>query len=641
MIAEDEPAGRAYDHRLMRRLLGFLGPYRLEVAFAGLVVIADALITLVYPWLTKEAIDHGIRRHDLRFLDRVAVEYLALLAVGFGLGYLQNQIMQRVGQRVMMDLRTVLFRKLQALPVAYFDRHPIGRIMTRLTGDVDVLNELVTAGVGALFGDLFALIGIVIAMSRLNAELLGVTFSVLPLIVIVTLVFRSRVRASFREIRVKLARLNAFLNENLSGMSTVQMLNREERNFGQFRDINAEHRDANLRANFYYAVFFPLLELVGAVAVSLIVWYGGRQVMWTGITLGTLVAFIQYTQRFFRPISDLSEKYNILQQAMASSERIFQLLDEPDDPGARASATLLLEAGPGAPRAAVAHIGASRSPAPAGGRRALAPVEFDHVWFAYQGEQWVLEDVSFSIHPGERVALVGATGAGKSTITSLLLRFYEPQRGQIRVGGRPLAEWDIAELRAGIGMVLQDAFLFSGTIAGNLRLGNEALPPEGMERVAREVHAHEFIERLPGRYDAPVHERGATLSAGQRQLLSCARALARNPELLVLDEATSSVDPHTERLIQDALHRLLSNRTSLVIAHRLSTIQDVDRIVVLHHGRVRESGRHAELLALGGIYARLHELQFLGGPTSENESGDDADGAAESPGALDARAGWT
>jgi ATP-binding cassette subfamily B protein len=632
VIQEDEPTGRAYDHRLMRRLLGFLRPYRLEVAFAGVVVIGDALVTLVYPWLTKEAIDHGIRRHDLRFLDRVAVEYLALLAIGFGLGYLQNQVMQRVGQRVMLDLRTALFRKLQALPVAYFDRHPIGRIMTRLTGDVDVLNELVTAGVGALFGDLFALIGIVVAMCRLNAELLGVTFSVLPLIVIVTLVFRSRVRASFRDIRVRLARLNAFLNENLSGMSTVQMLNREERNFEQFRGINAEHRDANLRANFYYAVYFPLLELVGAVAVSLIVWYGGRQVMWTGITLGTLVAFIQYTQRFFRPISDLSEKYNILQQAMASSERIFQLLDEPEDAGARASATLLLEPD-AAPRATVTHIGAAAA--------ALAPVEFDHVWFAYQGEHWVLEDVSFAIQPGERVALVGATGAGKSTITSLLLRFYEPQRGQIRVGGRPLAEWDLAELRGRLGMVLQDSFLFSGTIAGNLRLGNETLPLEAMERVAGEVHAHEFIQRLPGGYDAPVHERGATLSAGQRQLLSCARALARNPELLVLDEATSSVDPHTERLIQDALHRLLANRTSLVIAHRLSTIQDVDRIVVLHHGRVRESGRHSELLVLGGIYARLYELQFLGGvPTREPAENGDAS-ELEQPGTLDARAGST
>jgi ATP-binding cassette subfamily B protein len=628
VITDDEATGKAYDHRLMRRLLGFLRPYRLEVAIAAVVVIADALVTLVYPWLTKEAIDHGIRRHDLRFLDRVAVVYVSLLAIGFLLGYLQNQIVQRVGQRVMLDLRTALFRKLQALPVAYFDRHPIGRIMTRLTGDVDVLNELVTAGVGALFGDLFALIGIVIAMCRLNAELLGVTFSVLPLIVIVTLLFRSRVRASFRDIRVRLARLNAFLNENLSGMSTVQMLNREPRNFEQFRVINAEHRDANLRANFYYAVFFPLLELVAAVAVSLIVWYGGRQVMWTGITLGTLVAFIQYTQRFFRPISDLSEKYNILQQAMASSERIFQLLDEPDDTGARGSASLLSEPGAGPRVRAIAS-------------HPLAPVEFDHVWFAYQGEHWVLEDVSFTIQPGERVALVGATGAGKSTMTSLLLRFYEPQRGEIRVGGRPLAEWDVAELRAGIGMVLQDPFLFSGTIAGNLRLGNETMPLEAMERVAGEVHAHEFIQRLPGGYDAPVHERGATLSAGQRQLLSCARALARNPELLVLDEATSSVDPQTERLIQDALHRLLSKRTSLVIAHRLSTIQDVDRIVVIHHGRVRESGRHAELLALGGIYARLHELQFLGASESRPALETAPGNGMEVPGTLDARTGWT
>ncbi|MBI1798570.1 MAG: ABC transporter ATP-binding protein, partial [Candidatus Eisenbacteria bacterium] len=391
MSPDEEPAGRAYDHRLMRRLLGYLRPYRGEVAVAGLVVVADALVTLIYPWLTKEAIDHGIRHHDLRFLDHVALVYVSLLAAGFGLGYVQNQIMQRVGQHVMLDLRTELFGKLQRLPIAHYDRNPIGRLMTRLTSDVDVLNELVIAGVGALFGDLFALIGIVIAMCRLNAELLGVTFSVLPLIVIVTLLFRVRVRVSFRDIRTRLARLNSFLNENLTGMSTVQMLNRELRNAAQFREINAGHRDANLRANFYYAVFFPLLELIGALAVSLIVWYGGRQVMWTGITLGTLVAFIQYTQRFFRPISDLSEKYNILQQAMASAERIFELLDVPEDPAARSA------------------IAPGRD---GGGRAGLGRIEFDRVWFAYRDDHWVLEDVSFVIEPGERVALVGATGSG-------------------------------------------------------------------------------------------------------------------------------------------------------------------------------------------------------------------------------------
>jgi ATP-binding cassette subfamily B protein len=622
---DEEVLGRAYDHRLMGRLLAYLKPYRGQVALAIVVVLVDAVVGLAGPYLTKEAIDHGIRHRDLGHLDRVAVLYLTVLLAGFGLGYLHHQVMQRVGQHVMRDLRLQLFSHLQRLPLSFYDRNPMGRLMTRVTNDVDVLNEMFTAGVVAMFGDLFALAGILIAMISLNVELLAVAFSVLPLIAVVTLVFRAKMRTSFREIRTRLARLNAFLNENLTGMGTVQLLNREERHYQEFRGINAGHRDANLKSVFYYALFFPALELVGAIAVSLIVWYGGRQVMWAGITLGTLVAFIQYTQRFFRPISDLSEKYGILQQAMASSERIFQLLDTPADPAAPPPDAA---AAPDGPRAAEGDgRGVAAGPGAPGleaaARRAVAPaagrIGFDGVWFAYRDEHWVLQDVTFQVEPGEKVAIVGATGSGKTTVISLLLRFYQAQRGAIRVDGRRVEDWDARELRRRIGVVLQDVFLFSGTIESNLRLGGPDLPREAVERAAREVHAHDFIERLGG-YGAPLVERGATLSAGQRQLLAFARALARDPEILILDEATSSVDPQTEALIQDALRRLMRGRTSLVIAHRLSTIQDVDRIVVLHHGRVREIGTHNELMALGGIYYRLYELQYFGRRRSRGDS---------------------
>ena len=605
----DDGAGRAYEHRLGRRLIAYLRPYRGQVAAAVVVTLAAAAIQLAYPWLTKEAIDLGIRHRDTYVLDRIALAYLSALLMGMGLGYLQTQVMQRVGQSLMVDLRSDLFRHLQRLPVSYFDHQPIGRLMTRVTNDVEVLNEMFTAGVDALFGDLFILTGIVVAMAQLNVELLVVTFSVLPVMVLVTLTFRVKVRRAFRDVRSCLARLNAFLNENLGGMSTVQLLGREARNHAEFSDINAAHRDANLRANRYHAVFFPLLEFVSAMALALIVWYGGRQVMWTGITLGTLVAFIQYTQRFFRPLSDLSEKYGILQQAMASAERIFELLDTPTD-----VAAVALPARNGAAPAD------DRRPAPAAVTTGLAPskpgmrVEFDHVWFAYNGERWVLEDVSLTLEPGERVAIVGPTGSGKTTLTSLLLRFHAPQRGEIRVDGRPIADWEPAELRRRIGLVLQDVFLFSGTVEGNLTLGDPSIDSGRAREAAREVHADQVVERLPGGFDAEVRERGTTLSAGERQLLAFARALARGPELLVLDEATSSVDTHTERLIRTALRRLMRGRTSLVIAHRLSTIHDVDRIVVLHHGRVRETGNHAELMAAGGLYSRLVQLQYLGEP---------------------------
>jgi ATP-binding cassette subfamily B protein len=455
--------------------------------------------------------------------------------------------------------------------------------MTRITSDVDVLNELFSSGVVTIVKDVVTLLGIMVAIVLMNPELSLVAFSVLPLIFIVTLVFRVKVRQTYRDVRTALARMNANLQENLTGMTTAHVMNREARQFEGFEKTNASHRDANVRSIFYYAIFFPAVELIGAFAVGLIVWYGGRLVSAHTLTLGALVAFLLYAQRFFRPISDMTEKYNILQSAMASSERIFTLLDDKVE-----------VAPPAAPRRV---------------EEVRGEIVFDHVHFAYQTGEEVLKDVSFTVAPGEKVAIVGATGAGKTTIISLLTRFYDVTQGAIRVDGLDVREWDEAALRRSIGVVLQDVFLFSGTVEENLRLG-DAIPREQLEAAAREVHADRFISRLQGGMDAEVKERGATFSTGEKQLLAFARALAFDPKILVLDEATSSVDTDTELLIQDALHRLMRGRTSIVIAHRLSTIQDVDRIVVLHKGQIREYGTHQELLAMKGIYSRLYALQY-------------------------------
>ena len=585
---EEEALGRAYDARLMRRLLGFLRPYRLQVACAVFFVLLGAGLQILGPYLIKVAIDGDIARGDTAGLTQVALLFICVLLAEFVVGYFQMSIMQAVGQRIMYDLRMQLFEKLQRMSLPFYDRNPVGRLMTRITGDVDVLNELFTSAVVTIVGDVVTLVGIMVAIFLLNPELAGVTFSVLPLIVLVTLWFRRNVRTTYRDVRTALARMNANLQENLTGMSTTHIMNREARQFEGFRAVNAEHRDANVRSIFYYAVFFPAIELVGALATALIIWYGGRQVMWGGLTLGGLVAFLLYAERFFRPISDMSEKYNILQSAMASSERIFSLLDAPIEVPA-----------PTAPRTVSPVRG---------------DIRFDGVHFAYQSGEEVLKDVSFRVAPGEKVAIVGATGSGKTTLISLLTRFYDVQKGSITVDGLDVREWDETALRRSIGVVLQDVFLFAGTVEENLRLG-EDLPHERLVAAAKEVHAHAFIERLPGGYGAPVVERGATFSTGEKQLLSFARALAFDPRILVLDEATSSVDTETELLIQDALRRLMKGRTSIVIAHRLSTIQDVDRIVVLHRGQIREYGTHAELLALNGIYSRLYALQFQGNGT--------------------------
>jgi ATP-binding cassette subfamily B protein len=582
---EEEVLGKAYDAGLMRRLLGYLRPYKPQVALALVAIVSASVLQLAQPYLTKVAIDRYIANGDLAGLNWIALAFLIILLLAFALEYIQTYTMQLTGQRIMYDMRMQIYGHLQRLDVGFYDRNPVGRLMTRVTSDVDVLNELFTSGVVTVFGDVFTLIGIMAVMLVMDWELALVAFSVLPLIVVVTQWFRRNVREYYRKVRVWIARINAFLQEHITGMATVQLFRRESASFAKFDEINRAHRDANIDSIFYYAVFYPAIEIIGALAAALLIWWGGGRVLEGTATLGALVAFIQYSQRFFRPISDLSEKFNILQGAMASSERIFKLLDTP-----------VLIQSPPSPR-----------PLPAS---AHPSVTFDRVWFAYNGADHVLRDISFTVAPGERVAIVGATGAGKSTIINLLMRFYEVTRGRILVDGVDIRELDLQQLRSLFSLVLQDVHLFSGTVGGNVRLGNEAITDEQVWAAARAVHADSFVERLPDGLASPVTERGSTLSVGQKQLLSFARALAFDPRILILDEATSSVDTETELLIRDALHVLMEGRTTIAIAHRLSTIQDMNKILVLHKGELRESGNHQELLARRGLYYKLYQLQY-------------------------------
>jgi ATP-binding cassette, subfamily B, multidrug efflux pump len=591
---EEEVLGKAYDGRLMRRLLQYLRPYWAQVLFALAAIIAFAILQLAQPYLTKLAIDRYIATGDLAGLDLIALAFLAILVASFLLEYAQTYTMQLTGQRIMFDMRMQIYGHLQRLDIRFYDRNPVGRLMTRVTNDVDVLNEMFTSGVVTVFGDIFTLVGIMVVMLYLDWRLAIVAFSVLPLIALVTQWFRRNVRESYRTVRIWIARINAFLQEHITGVSTVQLFRREARSFQTFDDINRKHRDANIESIFYYAVFYPAIEVVGALAAALIIWYGGGRVLEGTATLGALVAFLQYSQRFYRPISDLSEKFNILQAAMASSERIFKLVDTPVE----------ITSGFGVQGSGFRQGGEAAT------ERPNPRIAFEHVWFAYADEEYVLRDVSFEVAPGERVAIVGATGAGKSTIINLLLRFYDVNRGRITVDGVDIREMRLPELRALFSLVLQDVHLFSGTIEGNIRLGNGAIGDQAVWEAARAVHADTFIERLPDGLASRVAERGATLSVGQKQLLSFARALAFDPRVLILDEATSSVDTETELLIRDALHVLMSGRTTIAIAHRLSTIQDMNKILVLHKGELREWGSHQELLAQRGLYYKLYQLQY-------------------------------
>jgi ATP-binding cassette subfamily B protein len=584
---QDEALDKNYDARLLRRLLVSLLPYRALTALAVLLLLAGAALALVGPALTQRALDVAIPARDSGLLATLSIVFLAALILEFVVEYGQTLLTTYLGQRVMYDLRMQIFSHLQRLSISYFDRNPVGRLMTRVTSDVETLNELFSSGVVTVFGDVFTLLAIMTMMLWIDWRLALVTFAVIPLVWLTARIFRRRVRQAFGDIRVRLARLNSYLQERLSGMRVVQLFGREADSAARFAELNQEHLEAHRRSITIYAVFFPVVELLTAVAMALLLYYGGLRALGGTITVGVLAAFIQLTRRFFQPLQDLSEKFNLLQSAMASSERVFALLDQP---------VTVLE--PDQP---------VRLPDPVRGE-----VRFEGVWFRYSPEgPWVLRDVSFTASPGQTIALVGHTGAGKTTIVNLLLRFYDPDRGRILIDGVDIRQLSTSRLRALIGFVQQDLFLFAGDIQHNLTL-DAPIPPEAARQAARRVGADRFIERLPAGYDHRLGERGRSLSVGERQLLSFARALALDPTILVLDEATSSVDAQAEGQIQRAIAELMTGRTSLVVAHRLSTILHADEILVLQHGEIRERGSHRELLAQQGLYERLYQLQLRG-----------------------------
>ena len=582
-MQEEEVLGKAYDSRLMRRLLVYLLPYRKIVLFAFLLIMVESLIEISFPWLTMLAVDRYILQGNMGGLSLIAAAYFGLLVVKYGIGFLQTYTLQSTGQKIMFDMRRQIFNHIQGLSNSFFDRNPVGRLITRVTTDVDVLNEMFSAGIVSVFGDIFTLTGIMIVLLVLDWRLGLIVLAIVPIIGVATAIFRMKARDGYRRVRIAIAKINAFLQEHITGMSVVQLYNRERKSAERFDLINREHLQANLDSIMAYAIFYPVVELLSATAIALIIWYGGGQVLTGILTLGALIAFIQYSQRFFRPIADLSEKYNILQSAMASSERIFKLLD-----------TVPSVLSPPTPNAIA---------------EARGEIEFQDVWFAYNDEDWVLKDVSFRVGQGESVAIVGHTGAGKTTVTSLLTRFYDIQKGRILLDGVDVSTMDLDDMRRRFAVVLQDVFVFSGTLESNIRLGSD-ISTEKIRQATEDVNLGPFIRSLEKGLEHPVNERGTTLSVGQRQLLAFARALAHDPEILILDEATSSVDTETEGQIRRAIERLMRGRTSIIIAHRLSTIQRCDKIIVMHKGQIREIGSHQELLAQRGLYFKLYQLQY-------------------------------
>ncbi|RKX23337.1 MAG: ABC transporter ATP-binding protein [Candidatus Zixiibacteriota bacterium] len=581
---EEEALGKAYDSRLMKRLMTYVRPYRWAMVVSVLLLAAQSLAQVAVPYLIQVAIDDFIMPGDAGGLTYIALAFLGVMLVGGAISFVQTYLMTWLGQKVLHDIRCQVFSHIQRLNLGFFDKNPVGRLVTRVTGDVNTLNEMFSSGVVTVIGDILSLVLIVAALLYYNWQLALITFAVVPLLVAATFVFRYKVRDVFRRVRVGVARLNAFLQEHITGIRVVQLFDREEKIFEQFDKINADLRGVHLRGIYYYAIFFPTVEVIGALSIGLILYYGGFRIGTGSLTFGELVAFVTLVEMFYRPIRDLAEKYTILQASMASSERIFQLLDTKSE---------------------IAEL-ASALPVPDRKGR----IEINNLWFAYAEEDWVLRDVSFTVEPGQKVAIVGATGAGKSSLVSLLYRFYDFQKGSIRFDGTEIREMRISDLRSRMALVLQDVFIFSGDIAGNVRLREDRISDEAVKEALRRVGFDRFLRQENGGIGAEIRERGATLSTGQKQLLSFARALAFDPDVLVLDEATSSVDTEAERMIQAALEELLKDRTSIIIAHRLSTIEKADKILVLHHGELRESGTHEDLLKKQGIYRKLYELQY-------------------------------